>query len=266
MSFIHSIILGIVEGITEFLPISSTGHLIFASKILNILETDFIKSFLIIIQCGAILAVVWIYRKKIFPFDIDLWTRIITSFIPTAVIGFILYKLIKNYLLGSIWITAVALIIGGIILIIFEKWNEKRNPEAGEILSEGKAMFEMKHITYKQAFLIGLFQALAVIPGVSRSGATIVSGQALGMSRRSVVEYSFLLAIPTVLAASGYDFLKNAHSFVGNEMLVLAIGFVVSFVTALLVVKLLLRYIRTHNFVYFGIYRIIIGIIFLFFL
>lgn len=258
MSLINSIILGIVEGITEFLPISSTAHLVLVSRLLGIFQSDFVKSFEIIIQFGAILAVMLIYRKKIWPFDLELWKRVLVSFIPTAVIGFILYKVIKGFLIGNIWISATALIAGGIVIIIFEKMARKHQ----EAMIDPS--IEMRSLSYKKAFLIGLVQSIAVIPGVSRSAATIVGGRSLGMSRQAIIEYSFLLAIPTILAASGYDLLKSGFNFTNDQFRLLIVGFVVSFVVAIFAVRFLLRFLRTHDFTVFGIYRILIGIIFLF--
>lgn len=260
MTIFESLILGVIEGVTEFLPISSTGHLILASKLFNIAQTDFVKSFEIIIQFGAILSVVWLYRRKIFPLDVRLWSKVFVSFVPTAVIGFILYKLIKAFLLGNVLVTALSLIIGGIILIVFERRNRKifNTSQGGEM--------DMAEIPYKTAFIIGIFQAIAVIPGVSRSAATIIGGQLFGVTRIAIVEYSFLLAIPTMLAAAGYDLLKNSSGFSYDNLLVLTIGFVTSFFVALFSVKFLLRYIKKHDFTYFGIYRIIVGFIFLFLL
>jgi undecaprenyl-diphosphatase len=263
MTIIESLILGIIEGITEFLPISSTGHLILTTKILDIPQSDFVKSFEIIIQLGAILAVVFLYRKKIWPFDFKLWSRVFVSFIPTAIIGFVLYKLIKSVLLGNAWITAASLIIGGMLLIYFEKRKRKKDEQLEAMDAEVDASELMAGITYKTAFIIGVFQSLAVIPGVSRSAATIIGGQLLGLGRKSIVEYSFLLAIPTMFAASGYDFLKNSSAFSGGNFTLLAIGFVTSFIVALLSVKFLLIYIKKNDFTYFGIYRIIIGILFI---
>lgn len=260
MTIIQSIILGIVEGITEFLPISSTAHLTFVSSLLHIFESDFVKSFEIIIQLGAILAVVWLYRKKIWPFEVELWKRVIVSFIPTAIIGFILYKVIKGFLIGNIWISSVMLIIGGIAIILFERWVSKK----GKVELKIDKNTEMRNLSYKKALMIGLAQSLAVIPGVSRSAATIIGGQSIGLSRQAVVEYSFLLAIPTMFAASSYDLLKSGFSFSSNEFIILLIGFIVSFLVAIFAVKFLLRFIKTHDFTWFGIYRIIVGLLFLF--
>lgn len=252
MTILHSIILGIVEGITEFLPISSTGHLILAFRLLNISADDFNKSFEIIIQLGAILAVLFLYWKKLF-LNQKIFKRVAIAFIPTGFIGLIFYQIIKTYLLGSTTVVLWALLLGGLFLIIFEKWR-KEKPEATDDLAS---------ITLKQALIIGLFQSLAIIPGVSRAASTIVGGLLLGLKRKTIVEFSFLLAIPTMVAATGWDLIKNAGDFSVNQAGVLAIGFIVSFITALAGVKWLLKFIQNHTFVSFGVYRIIIALVFL---
>jgi undecaprenyl-diphosphatase len=258
MTFLHSIILGIVEGITEFLPISSTGHLILASKLLGIADSEFLKSFEIFIQLGAILAVVYYYRKTVFT-SIETWKKVLAAFIPTGIIGFIVYKAVKTFLLGSALTVVYSLVIGGIILIIFEKWQQKK------IARGVAARFDtVEEVPYRTAIYVGLAQVLAVIPGVSRSGTTIVAGQSLSLSRKAVVEFSFLLAIPTMLAASGLDLLKSGWAFGREELILLAVGFVVSFVVALVVIRWLLSYVQGHSFVAFGIYRILAGLIFFF--
>jgi len=251
MNILHAIILGIIEGLTEFLPISSTAHLIVANRLLGIPLTDFVKSFDIIIQLGAILAVVILYIRRLL-FDRPTLYRIIVAFIPTALIGFFLYPIIKNNLLENIRLIAYALVIGGVIMIIFEQTRKSEKIE--------------KHISYYRALLIGVFQSLAIIPGVSRSGATIIGGQSLGISRKAIVEFSFLLAIPTMLAATGLDVIKNDFNFTSSEWSLLAVGFVTAFITALLAVQFFLRYIEKHSFSAFGWYRIIIGLLILFFL
>ena len=255
MSYLDSIILGIIEGITEFLPISSTGHLILTSKILAIPSSEFLKSFEIFIQLGAIFAVVYFYRKTIFT-NIETWKKVLAAFIPTAFLGLILYKFVKSFLLGNALVVAYSLIIGGIILIAFEIWQSKR-----EVPAKFNTVAE---VPYKTAVYLGIAQVLAVIPGVSRSGTTIVAGQAMSLSRKTVVEFSFLLAIPTMFAATGLDLMKNGLSFTGQEVGFLLLGFVVSFITAILVIKWLLSYVQHHSFVVFGIYRILAGLLYLY--
>ncbi len=249
MNIIQSIILGVVEGITEFLPISSTGHLILASKLMGLKDSDFLKSFEIIIQFGSILAVVVLYWKKFFV-DKETWKKVLTAFLPTAIIGFLLYKILKQYLLSNAVIVVWALFLGGVVLIAFELWYKKR---AASATSE---------ISYKKSFVTGLVQALSIIPGISRSGATIVGGLAMGITRESIVEFSFLLAIPTMAAATGYDLLKTAGNFSFDQSWLLGVGFITSFVVAILSIKWFIKYIKNHSFISFGIYRIVVALLF----
>ena len=251
----HAFVLGLVEGFTEFLPISSTGHLILASRVLRVENTDFLKSFEIIIQLGAILAVAIIYSKKLLVSK-ELVKKTIFAFIPTGIIGFALYKLIKNFLLGNPLIVAYSLMIGGFVLIGVEKYFKNRSADHKDL----------NKLSYRESAIIGLLQSLAVVPGVSRSATTIVTGLFLGFDRRSIVEFSFLLAIPTMLSASAYDLYKSAGAFSGAQFDLLAIGFLTAFVSAYVSVKWLLRYVSTHDFSYFGYYRIVIGLIALFLL
>jgi undecaprenyl-diphosphatase len=251
MSYLHAIILGIVEGVSEFLPISSTGHMILSSELLKIPSSDFLSSFEISIQLGAILAVVVLYAKKILS-NKKLFGTILIGFIPSAILGLIFYKIIKNYLMNSPLIVLWSLLIGGIILIIFELLHKEKSD----------AVQEAEMIKPKQAFIIGLFQCLAMIPGVSRSAATIIGGLAIGLSRKAIVEFSFLLAIPTMCAATGYDLLKTGTNFSGSEWGMLATGFVVSFFVAWACVKWLIKFVQKHTFIPFGIYRIILAIVF----
>jgi undecaprenyl-diphosphatase len=248
MNLLTAVILGIVEGITEFLPISSTGHLILTSSLLQITQSEFLKSFEIAIQLGAILSVVVLYWKSLI-FDGEKLCKIFTAFIPTAVIGFVFYKILKTYLLGSKSIVLWALFTGGIAIIALEYFYSKK--KHGE---------EKKNtITYKQAVLVGVFQSLAIVPGVSRSAATIMGGLMLGINRKTIVEFSFLLAIPTMMAAVGYDLIKTAVSFTGTQFIYLLIGFIISFLTAMAAVKFLLSFIKRNNFIGFGFYRIILS-------
>jgi undecaprenyl-diphosphatase len=251
MTIFHAIILGIVEGISEFLPISSTGHMILAGKLLNIPSTDFVKSFEIVIQLGAILAVVVLYWKKLLT-EWGIMKKIATAFVPTAIVGYIFYKIIKYYLLGNSAVVVGALIVGGIALIVFELNHREKDVGVAEV---GK-------IGYRQAVGIGLFQCLGMIPGVSRSAATIIGGLLLGLKRQTIVEFSFLLAVPTMLAATGYDLLKSGSSFSSADWLPLAVGFIVSFVVAIFSIKWLLRFIQKYSFIGFGVYRILAAIVF----
>jgi len=246
MTLIHSIILGIVEGFTEFLPISSTAHQVIATHLLGITETDFVKTFIIAIQLGAIAAVVVLYWKK-FITDWETNKKVIVAFIPTAIIGFILYKLIKGILLDNLGVISVALILGGAIMIMVER------------RSRVMRIHDLKDISYKQAFIIGCAQSLAVIPGVSRSAATIVGGLLLGIKREAIVTFSFLLAVPTMVAATGYDLLKSGASFSGNQFQLIAVGAVMAFIFATIGIKFFLRVIQSKTFESFGIYRILLG-------
>jgi undecaprenyl-diphosphatase len=250
VNFWDATILGIIEGITEFLPISSTGHLILAGHALRIPESEFLKSFEIAIQLGAILSVVALYFRSFL--NVEIVKRVLAGFIPTAVIGFAFYPLVKSYLLGSEIVVVVALFLGGIALIIFELIHKEKEDASGNIES----------MSYAQAAGVGLAQSLAIIPGVSRSAASIVGGLLLGMKRGAIVEFSFLLAVPTMLAATGLDVLKSYSSFSGGDFSVLAVGFVVSFLVALGVIKFLLWFIRTRTFIAFGLYRILAATIF----
>ena len=255
MNAFHAIVLSIIEGITEFLPISSTGHLILANSLLHIPDTDFVKTFDIWIQLGAILAVALLYAKKLLV-DKSVLIRVGAAFLPTAVIGFALYKIIKHYLLGNPWIVVITLALGGLILVAVELVH-KENESAKQTIGE---------MSLRQAVIVGLAQSLSVVPGVSRAAATIVGGQLTGLSRRAAVEFSFLLAIPTMIAASGLDLVKsNAFSFSPTQLSFLTIGFVGSCVTALFVVKLFLQFIQKNTFIPFGIYRILIAFLFIFF-
>ncbi len=251
MSFLAIIILGIVEGITEFLPISSTGHLILTVRVLDLSQSDFMKSFEIAIQLGAILSVAVLYWRSLL-IDLKSLSRVFIAFIPTALLGAFFYKCIKNYLLNSEMIVLIALFIGGIVLILFELFHREK----------AESNMEVTDISYKQAFIIGTCQALAIVPGVSRSLATILGGLALGLRRKTIVQFSFLLAIPTMLSATAYDLMKSAAHFTLAQFNYLAIGFIVSFIVALMSIRFLLSYIEKHNFLIFGVYRIIVSLFF----
>lgn len=249
---IETLILGIIEGITEFLPISSTGHMILASRLMGLEQTEFLKSFEIAIQLGAIFSIIFLYWKIIIK-DFEALKRVAVAFVPTAIIGLALYKIFKQYFFSES-VVVYSLFIGGIFLIIFELFHkEKENAEN-----------EIKEISYKKSFLIGVFQSISIIPGVSRAAATIVGGLSMGIKRKTIVEFSFLLAVPTMICATGYDLVKSAPQFSSSDFVSLAIGFAVSFVVALSTVKWLLKYIQKNNFIVFGIYRIIIAILFFF--
>lgn len=253
MTLFDATLLGIVEGLTEFLPVSSTGHLILVSHLLQLADSAFLKSFEITIQLGAICAVLALYWRSFL--QLEILKKLVVGFIPTGIIGLALYSFIKQHLLGNETVVLAALAVGGIILIIFELWH-KENTEGSAAITD---------ITYRQALGIGFFQSIAVIPGVSRSAATIVGGLILGLKRTTIVEFSFLLAVPTMGAATALDLLKNYSGFSGADTSSLAVGFIVSFIVALGVIRFFLRFIRTRTFISFGIYRITIAALFWFF-
>ena len=247
MDFITAFILGIVQGISEFLPISSTGHMILASHLMGLKHTEFLKSFEIAIQVGTILSVVVLYWRSLLV-DFEVIKRLVVAFIPPGVLGLTLYKLIKGYLLGSETVVLCSLLIGGIFIVAFEYWYREKEDATSEI----------REISYKNAVIIGLFQSIAMIPGVSRSASTILGGLWLGLKRKTIVEFTFLLAVPTMLAATGYDLIKSGSQFSFDQIQYLLVGFVTAFVVALLTIKFLLQFIKTHTFIPFGIYRIVL--------
>jgi undecaprenyl-diphosphatase len=253
INMLHVLIFGIVEGITEFLPISSTGHLMLTAKILQISQSEFIKSFEIAIQLGAILSVVVLYWPRLIR-GREIWKRLLVAFLPAALIGALLYKTIKKYLLASNDVVLWSLFLGGIFLIVFELIH-RENKDAHD---------ELSAISYPQALVIGLFQTVAMIPGVSRAAATIIGGLVAGLKRKTIVEFSFLLAIPTMLAATAFDLLKSANVFKPEQFVSLGVGFLVSFAVAIVAIKFLLAFIKRHNFISFGVYRIIIALVFWF--
>lgn len=250
MNIFHALILGVVEGITEFLPISSTAHLLFAGRLMHLEQTPFLSSFDIAIQLGAIAAVALAVWRRFFA-DPRLIIVTAIGFIPTAILGAVAYPFVKELLQSTPLIPILTLGIGGVILIIFEQ-SRRSNLKSGVPLPQA---------TYKQSLITGLSQALAFVPGVSRSAASVVGGMLAGLDRKAAVELSFLLAIPTMAAATGLDLLKSGHSFSGNEWMLLAVGLVTSFVTALFAVKWLMKYIETHTFAAFGVYRIVAAVI-----
>jgi undecaprenyl-diphosphatase len=253
MTYFDTLILGIVEGVSEFLPISSTGHLILASYLLHLKQTDFQKSFEIAIQLGAILSVVVLYWRALLV-NFEILKKVITAFIPTAILGFIFYKIIKRVLLGSNTVVLYSLLIGGVFLILFELWHREKENASGEL----------SDISYSKSLIIGLCQAVAMIPGVSRSAATIIGGLILGIKRKTIVEFSFLVSVPTMVAATGFDLMKSGGYFSLEEFHLLLVGFISSFIVALLSIKWLIHFIKNHTFISFGIYRILISLLFWF--
>jgi undecaprenyl-diphosphatase len=251
MDIIQSIILAIIEGLTEFLPVSSTGHMILASSLMHIQDDAFVKTFEICIQLGAIMAIVMLYAKR-FLQGITIYLKLGIAFIPTAIIGFLAYHIIKTYLFNPI-VVATSLVVGGIILILIDN----------KVVNKQSKTDVLENISYKNSFFIGLIQCFSMIPGVSRAAATIVGGVFNGLDKKQATEFSFLLAVPTMLAATGYDLLKTPVVFSKQEIVLLAVGLIVAFLTAWLAVKVFLKIVENYGFKFFGYYRIIIGIIFL---
>lgn len=247
MNLLNAIILALVEGVTEFLPVSSTGHLVLTSYLLHIAQTDFVKSFEIIIQLGAIVSVIILYRKKLTHPSIA--KRLLVALLPTMVVGLILYNFIKQFLLGDPRITVAALFFGGVVLLALEKLHKEKHTAS------------LETIPLRSAFIIGLVQSFSVIPGVSRAAATIAGGLLLGLDRATAVEFSFLLAVPTILAASTLDIIQSREVLVRGDLVLLAIGFIVSAIVSYGAVRYLITYIKHHTFVPFAIYRIGISIL-----
>ncbi|HET6243277.1 MAG: undecaprenyl-diphosphate phosphatase [Bacteroidetes bacterium] len=253
MDLIQAIILGIIEGLTEFLPVSSTGHMILAGSLMEIKDKDFENTFEIGIQIGAILSVLVIYYKRFFV-SIDIYLKLFIAFIPTAIIGLLAYKFIKAYLFNSI-VVSIALIAGGILLVLLDKWSDK----------EESLYTDTDAVSYKGAVQIGFFQCLAMIPGVSRSAATIFGGVSAGFNRKQAAEFSFLLAIPTMFAATGYDLFKTGFQMTSHQWNLMFVGAAVAFVCAIIAVKAFVALLTKYGFKHFGYYRIVIGIVFLVF-
>ena len=267
---IKSIILGIIEGITEWLPISSTGHLILADEFIRLdMSEEFMEMFNVVIQLGAILAVVVIFWKKLWPFTIDknkgynyitkggglikkdimdMWFKVIVAMLPAAVIGIPFDDVLDKYLHNYIVVSA-ALIVYGVLFIVIERRNRAKTPKYNGI----------SQISYQIAFAIGLFQALSLVPGTSRSGSTILGAIIIGVSRVAAAEFSFYLAVPVMFGASIIKLLKFGFSFTGAEAAVLAAGMITAFLVSLAAIKFLMGYVRRHDFSAFGWYRIVLG-------
>jgi undecaprenyl-diphosphatase len=254
MNVVQSIIISIVEGLTEFIPISSTGHMIIAEKLLGIQENEFSKMFTIAIQLGAILAVVVLYWKKFFDFkNLQFYFKLIIGVVPAIILGLLFSDKIDE-LLESTTTVAFALLLGGIVLIFIDKFFNHPT-----IRSE-------KQVSFLNSFTIGIWQCLAMIPGVSRSAASIIGGMQQKLTRSAAAEFSFFLAVPTMVAATGYKLFKHFHEqggFSGQEIKLLLIGNVVAFVVALLAIKFFIEFLKKHGFRLWGIYRIVIGLVLL---
>lgn len=272
MDIIKSIILGIIEGITEWLPISSTGHLIIADEFIKLGMTDeFMEMFNVVIQLGAILAVVVIFWNKMWPFTadktkgynyitkgnglikkdvMDMWFKVIAAMLPAAIVGIPFDNYFEKHFHN--WqVVSAALIVYGILFIVIEKINKNRKPKVNSI----------PELSYKTALLIGCFQALSLIPGTSRSGSTILGAMILGVSRVAGAEFSFFLAVPVMFGASLIKLLKFGFTFTGMELAVLAVGTLTSFIVSVIAIKFLISYVRRHDFSLFGYYRIALGVI-----
>jgi undecaprenyl-diphosphatase len=256
MNIIEAIILAIVEGLTEFLPVSSTGHMIIASSLMGIAEDPFTKTFTVSIQLGAILSVVVLYYKRFFQ-SVDFYLKLFVAFIPAAIFG----KLLDDYidsLLGNVLVVGFTLLAGGALLVFIDNFiNENKKIDE-----------ESETITYKKALTIGLFQCIAMVPGVSRSAATIVGGLAQKLNRKAAAEFSFFLAVPTMFAATGYKLYKfyeetkaTGLTITQDETMMLLVGNLVAFIVAMIAIKSFITYLTKHGFKLFGYYRIIVGII-----
>lgn len=248
MNIFEAIILAIIEGLTEFLPVSSTGHMIIASSLMGIQSDNFVKLFTVAIQLGTIISVVVLYFKRFFR-SIDFYFKLLVAFVPAIVFGLLFSDLIDE-LLESPMTVAISLVVGGIILLFVDKWFKNASLDNSD------------DISYLTAFKIGVFQCLAMIPGVSRSAASIIGGMSQKLTRKAAAEFSFFLAVPTMFAATAkklYDYYKDGHTISSEEMNLLLIGNVVGFVVALIAIKSFIGFLSNNGFKVFGIYRIIIG-------
>jgi undecaprenyl-diphosphatase len=256
--------LGIVEGITEFLPISSTGHLILFGNWISF-ESNEAKVFEVVIQLGSILAVVWIFRHRLFqmvrgtmrlePVEVAFTRNLLIAFLPSAIIGLLFIKAIKALFFHP-GVVVVTLVLGGLIML----WVERRRP-ANSADAPANQVQTLEKITWKQALIVGCAQCLAMVPGTSRSGSTIIAGMLSGIQRKTATEFSFFLAIPTMLAAAVYDFYKHAHLLTQQDLLAIAVGFVSAFVCALVVVRAILVFVSRHTYRAFAWYRIALGLV-----
>lgn len=252
MSVLDAIYLGILEGLTEFIPVSSTGHLIALSKFLGIEQDNVNKAFEIIIQFAAIMALVFVYPSKFTFKHINLWLKVVLAFIPLGIVGLIFAKQVKE--MFSIEIVAWMFIIGGVVFLIVEKFYNETQEHVSDV----------EDVSFKQAFYIGIAQIFALIPGTSRAGSSIIGAMLVGLNRKTSAEFSFLLAVPVMCATTFYDVYKHYNEILqGGNFLNLAVGFFVSFLVALVVIKLFLKFLEKFTFVAFGIYRIFFGILLL---
>jgi len=247
LSIIQAVIIAIVQGITEFLPISSTGHMIITEYLLGVKPSEFVNVFAVSIHLGTILAVVILYWKKFFQ-SLQLYYKLFIAFIPAGVAGFFLDDFISGTL-GNVYVVSVSLLLGGVVLLFVDKWFNKPG--------------ENQDISYSKSFKIGLFQIIAMIPGVSRSAATIIGGMTQKLNRKNAAEFSFLLAVPTIIAATGYKLLKTYKSINPENINLLLIGNIVAFIVAFFAIKTFITFIQKYGFKIFGYYRIAVGLILL---
>lgn len=250
MSIWQAIILAIIEGLTEFLPVSSTGHMIIGSALLGLEPTPFLKLFLIIIQLGTILSVLFLYYRRFFK-SLDFYYKLAVAAIPASILGFLFDDFIDGLLEDTLTV-AISLVIGGVILLFVDKWFNKPTQDNSD------------NISFKQAFMIGVYQCLALIPGVSRSASSIVGGMTQKLTRKAAAEFSFFLAVPMMFGASVvklYKFLKEGNTFTGDEIQVLVVGNIVGFIVAIIAIKSFIGVLTKHGFKVFGIYRIIVGLL-----
>lgn len=247
MTWLEAIIIAVVEGLTEFLPVSSTGHMILTQGILGLESSDFVKAFIVNIQFGAILSVVVLYWNRFFQ-SLDFYYKLFVAFLPAAVIGFLLGDYI-DALLESVAFVASTLVLGGLVLVFIDRWI--------------KAPEEPQQVTYMKSLVIGFFQCIAMMPGVSRSAATIIGGMVQKLDRKTAAEFSFFLAVPTMFAASAYKLLKHHEVFTSETIPVLLLGNVVAFLVAMLAIRFFITYLTKYGFKVFGYYRIVVGVVIL---
>lgn len=251
MDIFQAIIIGIIEGFTEFLPISSTGHMIVASEWLGVSQNNLNKAFEVIIQFAAIIAVLFLYKEKISLKKISLWQKLFVAFLPLAIIGFIFKDVIKT--LFTVEVVAWMFILGGIVFLVLERYYKEEESHTADV----------EQVSYKQALWIGVAQIFSLIPGTSRAGATIVGGLLMKLDRKTSAEFSFLLAIPVMAAVSGYDLLKHYQDFADANWSAFLVGFITAFVVAYLTIKLFMAFLQRFTFVVFGWYRVIFGVLLL---
>ncbi|WP_185873515.1 undecaprenyl-diphosphate phosphatase [Blattabacterium cuenoti] len=254
MNYVQSVVLGIIEGITEFFPISSTGHMILIAYIMKILNNDIINLYIVSVQLGSILSIIFLYRKKIFFQKFSFYIKIIIANFPVGIFGLILYKKIY-FLLKNPFLVSLSMFLGGLIILKSENFYKKNIYK------------KRNHITYYRAFIIGLCQCISLIPGISRSGTTIVSGLLQNIDRKESIEFSFFLSIPIIIIAffkKNFDFYMESNLFINNNIISILIGNISAFITSMISIKYFMKYLKNNDFKLFGYYRIIIGSLFIF--